>query len=256
MKKTIYMLTLLLTGITVMGAGISSQLTLSMSTEGPDYYADGTAVLVGETYMLVYVKEGATFGGVNTDGTLVDAENNVIVTTSLAVQGSKCGFKAIQYPPEMYPEGGQFLIVLLDTRNASGVVGGLVSQVGASEAEDAPSSNSAKLTSVSVAATTGGGDPALVADSLSKAPSNTPAPVIAAMEGAGENVSLTIANVTETAVYELQTTTDLKSGQWTQAAGGARLQVAAAGETEVPATVEVPQNDKVRFFRVVVPGSN
>ena len=255
MKKIVYMLTLLLLGITAMGAGLT-QLTISISTEGPDYYADGTAVQVGETYLLVYVKEGASFAGVNTDGSLVDAENNEIVTEALAVAGSKCGFKAIQYPPEMYPEGGQFVIVLLDTRNSSGAVGGLVSQVGASEAEDAPAADSPKLNSVKVAATTGGGDPALVADTLSKAPADTPAPVISAMEGSGQDVSLTIGNVSETAVYEVQTTTDLKSGQWAPAVGGARLQVSAAGETEVPATVEVPQSDKVRFFRVVVPGSN
>ncbi len=95
MKKTIYMITLLLTAIAVMGAGLS-QLTLSISTEGPDYYADGTSVLVGESYLLVYVKEGATFAGVKSDGTLVDTEGNAIVTKATAVEGAKCGFKAIQ----------------------------------------------------------------------------------------------------------------------------------------------------------------
>ncbi|MFO7936566.1 MAG: hypothetical protein R6V06_03050 [Kiritimatiellia bacterium] len=255
MKRTVYILTLLLAGMIVTGAGLS-QLTVSMTTEGPDYYADGSAVQVGETYLLVYVEDGAAFAGVNTDGTLVDDENNEIVTQSQAVDGSKCGFKAIQYLPEMYPEGGQFLIVLLDTRDNSGVVGGLVAQVGAGVATDAPASDAPRLNAVSVASTTAGGEPALVADTLSRASAETPPPIITAMEDAGDGVSLTIANVSETAVYEVQTATDLSSGQWTQAAGGSRLQVATAGATEVPASVDVPQGDKVRFFRVVVPGSN
>ena len=239
-----------------MRAGQSvSDLAISFSTDGPDYYADGTAVQVGEKYLLVYVEEGAAaFAGINTDETLVDATNNTIVIESLAIEGSKCDFTVVEYPPEMY-QGGQFLIVLLDTRNAAGAVGGLVSQVGTSEVEAAASGDSTTPpNSISVAATTGGGGPALVADTYSKAPP-APAPVISRMEGVGGNVSLTIGNVIETARYEVQTTTDLSSGQWVAAdvEGCANLQVSAAGEIEVPATVKIPQSDKVRFFRVIVP---
>lgn len=254
MKKTIYMVTMLLAGITVMGAGLS-QLTLSMSTQGPDYYADGAPVLVGETYLLVYVNEGAAFAGVKTDGTLVDDGVNKIVTESAAIAGSKCGFKAIQYPPELYPAGGSFVIVLLDTRKPAGDVGGLVVKSGASEGTAAASGDSTKLNSVSVAGTSGG-EPVLVASTQSTAPAGTPAPKITSIKGAGQNVELTIGDVSSAAVYEVQSTTDLKSGSWVAAAGCTRLQLSAEGETEVPATVAIPENDKVRFFRVIVPGSN
>ena len=255
MKKSISILTLLLVGISAMGAEGLSQLTLSISTQGPDYYADGTTVQVGEKYLLVYVSKGVEFAGINSDGTLVDPVGNKKVTDAVAVEGAKCGFKAIQYPPTMYPAGGEFIIVLLDTRDAGGAVGNLVSQVGISDTEAAASDSSTKLNAISVAATTDGGGPALVADTQSKAPADTPAPVISKMEGAGENVSLTVDNVSETAVYEVQTTTDLSSGQWNAVVGGARLQV-ATGDTGFSATVEVPENDKVRFFRVMVPGFN
>lgn len=254
MKKTISILTMLLLGINAVGAGLS-QLTLSMATEGPDSYADGTPVQVGESYLLVYVNEGAEFAGVKTDGTLVDSDANVVVLTSQAVEGSKCGFNAVQYPPELYPAGGSFLIVLLDTRKPSGDLGGLVVKSGASDAAAAPSGDSVALSSVSVASASGGA-PALVADTQSKAPEGVPAPAITSIKSGAQGVELTIGNVTATAVYEVQSATDLGSGAWVPAAGCTRLQLSAAGASELPATVEVPQSDKVRFFRVIVPGSN
>ena len=47
-------------------------LTMTISTPGPDYYKDGTKVLDGETYLLVYLKTNAAFRGVRMNGTLVD----------------------------------------------------------------------------------------------------------------------------------------------------------------------------------------
>ena len=130
MKKTLSLISGLLVAATMFGAEVKDQLTLAMSTPGPDTYADGSPVLVGETYLLVYVKQGAVFGGVQTDGSLVDPLNNVIVTRGQAVEGAKCGYKAIQYPAATYPEGGSWVIVLLDTRKADGAVGGLIAAQG------------------------------------------------------------------------------------------------------------------------------
>ncbi len=255
MKKSISILTMLLLGMSAAAAGLS-QLTLSISTQGPDYYADGTAVQTGEKYLLVYVSDGAVFAGIQPDGTLVDPVGNKIVTESVAVEGSKCEFKAIQYPPSLYPAGGDFLIVLLDTRNAAGVVGGLVAQLGTSDASGAASGDSTSLSSISLAATTASGAPALVASGIAAAPAGTQKPVITSLKGAGDAVELKVGNVSAAAVYEVQSTTDLSSGAWAPVAGGARLQLSAGGGAEVPVTLQVPQSDKVRFFRVIVPGSN
>ena len=257
MKKTISILTLLVLGISAMGAEAElSQLTLSISTQGPDYYADNTAVQVGEKYLLVYVGKEKTFAGLNSDGTLVDTTDNKIVTEAVAVKGAKCGFKAIQYPPTLYPAGGTFIIVLLDTRDAGGAVGGLVAQIGTSEAEGAAAGSSTALNSISVPATNGD-DPAMIASVTAKAPAGTPAPVITSVKGAGESVELKVGNMSAAAVYEVQSKTDLSSGSWEPVSGATRLQLTAQSVgAEVPAILQVPQNDKVRFFRVVVNGSN
>ncbi len=236
-----------------MGVGLS-QLTLSISTQGPDFYADNTAVQVGEKYLLVYVSNGATFAGLNSDGTLVDAVGNQIVTDAVAVEGAKCGFKAIQYDPDMYLPGGDFIVVLLDTRDADGAVGGLVAQIGTSEGADAASENSITLNSISVAAKAGD-DPAMVASTFALAPAGTQPPVITSLKGEGESVEIKVGNVRALTNYEVQSTTDLSAGNWEAVSGGTRLQLSAEGGDEIPRTLAVPQDDKVRFFRVIVLGS-
>ncbi len=264
MKKTLSIVSFLLLGSAAFSAELA-QLTLSISTPGPDLYADGTQVLPGETYLLVYVKQGAAFLGVMSDGTLVDPVNNLVATKGMAVQGAKCGFKAIQYPADLYPAGGSWVIVLLDSRDASGAVGGLVAAQGASAAAAAASGSSTALNAVSGAGE-GGSTSGLTAATLSQAPADTPAPVITAVQpqGGGTTVSVRFKNVSDKALYEVQSTTDLASGAWQSACGGKqRVQVAGGdlvegegGAAELPVAVEVPANDTVRVFRVIVPGSN
>ena len=258
MKKTLSIVSGLLLGATAFSADLA-QLTLSISTPGPDFYSDGTTVLPSETYLLIYVKQGATFQGVRTDGTLVDPVNNVIVTKAAAVAGAKCGFKAIQYPADLYPEGGKWLIVLLDTRDASGAVGGLVAAQGASAAAASGSSTALNAVVGSATGEVGGSGRGLTASTASMVPEGTPAPVIGAVEPQGSSVNVRIKNFTAKALYEVQSTTDLASGAWQSATGG-KQRVQASAQTvavgELPVTVSVPKNDSVRFFRVIVPGSN
>jgi hypothetical protein len=263
MKKTLSIVSILLAGVAAYAADLS-QLTLSISTPGPDLYADGTPVLVGETYLLVYVKQGATFQGVLTDGTLVDPVNNSVATRGRAIEGSKCGFKAIQYPADLYPSGGSWVIVLFDTRDASGTVGGLVAAQGVSAATAAASGSSTALNGLGATSAASGESLALTAATPSQAPADTPSPVISAVEPQGATVQVRIQNFTDKAIYEVQSTTDLASGAWQSASGGQqRVQAnaetvvtGANGAAELPVPVAVPENDRVRFFRVIVPGSN
>ena len=248
MKHTLPIFSLLLAGGMACAAGLS-QLTLSISTPGPDTYSDGQPVQVGETYLLVYVASGSTFQGVRTDGALVDPVNNRIATTATAVTGAKCGFKAIQYPAELYPAGGSWVIVLLDTRDASGAVGGLVAAQGVGESVASASGDSTKLNAVGA----GQHGTTLAATTLSPAPADTPAPVIASVKAQGSAVDILVENVTGRALYEVQSMTDLVSGDWRPAVGGTRLRATAA---DLPVAVQVPAGDRVRFFRVIVPGSN
>jgi hypothetical protein len=235
-----------------------SELTLSISTQGPDSYADGTSVLVGETYLLVYIKAGETFKGIRTDGSLVDPVNNVRVTTSLAIAGAKCGFKAIQYPAELYPAGGSWVIVLLDTRTAAGTVGGLVA--GHSAAVASATQTAGGGTSLGELRATASSGSGLTADSVARATANASNPAIAGIDRNGDKVGVRIKDFTDGDIYEVQTRTDLKSGAWAPAVGGTLLQAKAIGvqagtSAELPATLTVPSTDTVRFFRVIIPGS-
>ena len=256
MKKTLS----LLTGLLLAASSFAelSQLTLSISTPGPDTYADGTPVLVGETYLLVYVSQGSVFGGLYSDGTLVDPVNNKVATKAYAVEGARCGFKAIQYPPALFPAGGSWVIVVLDTRKDSGSVGGLVAGQGAGGTSVAASSQSTSLSAVGAGA---GGT--LTATGATRALASTPAPEITAVQPNGGAVNVRFKNFSDKAIYEVQTKSSLASGDWQPATGALRVQASAqtivqgqGGADELPATVQVEPGEKIRFFRVIVKGSN
>ena len=247
MKKTLSLIGGLLVAATMFGAEVKDQLTLAMSTPGPDTYADGSTVLAGETYLLVYVKQGAVFGGVQTDGSLVDPLNNVIVTSGQAVEGAKCGYKAIQYPAATYPEGGSWVIVVLDTRKADGTLGGLVAAQGASAANGAASA-------LSLGAAGGTAAAGLSAAGPAPSPAGTPPPVIAAVQAGDGSVSLSIKNFSDKAVYQVQSATSLKGGWQTVASRvQATAQSIVQGESgaELRSDFSVPAADTVRFFKVI-----
>ncbi len=253
MKQMFSIVTGLLLAVSLLG---SDQLTLSMSTPGPDTYADGTPVLTGETYLLVYVKAGSAFHGLYTDGSLVDTVNNQIVTKACAVEGSKCGFKAIQYPADSFPGGGSWTIVVLDTRMSDGTVGGLVAGLGASVTADAASALSTSLNAVG--GSEAGSTPALTAETPTYALSNVAAPEITAVRQNGGSVDVRFKKCQAGVLYEVLSTTDL-AGQWqtvaTRVQATAKNIVQGADGVELPTTVQVPVTDKVRFFKVIVPNA-
>jgi len=250
MKKALSLVSGLLMAVSVLGEAGLAHLTLSFSTPGPDTYADGTPVLVGETYLLVYVKAGAAFQGLYTDGTLVDPENNRIAARAAAVAGAKCGFNAIQYPAELFPAGGSWAIVVLDTRTAAGAVGGLVAGQGVGAAPTgAASALSTSLNAVDGATATG-----LSASAPTRSPADTPAPEITAVQPNGNAVNVRFKNFKAGALYEVQSTTDL-AGEWQTVAQRIQVEkqnvVQGVNGAELPATAQVPATDKVRFFKVV-----
>ena len=245
MKKTLSLISGLLMAATMFGAEVKDQLTLAMSTPGPDTYADGSPVLAGETYLLVYVKQGAVFGGVQTDGSLVDPLNNVIVTRGQAVEGAKCGYKAIQYPAATYPEGGSWVIVLLDTRKADGTLGGLVAAQGASAASGAASA-------LGLGAVGGDAAAGLNAAGPAPSPAGTPQPEIAAVQVGDGRVNLRIKNFSDTALYEVQSATSLNGGWQTVASRvQATTQSIVQGDAGAELRTDVPAVGTVRFFKVI-----
>ena len=93
---------------------------LAFSTVGPDKYADGTAVLDGECYALVWTKNGATFGGIAADGSAV-AETDEIVLLAPVAKGGRCPYVLFQIDSATADRlaDGTYGVYLLDTRVAA-----------------------------------------------------------------------------------------------------------------------------------------
>ena len=128
--KKILMVAAVLAGVTCFGA--QNDTLLTFSTKGPDKYKDGTTVLDGECYALVWTKTGATFGGFGADGKLKSETDKLVLVASVA-KGGCCPstlFEISAKDAEQY-EGGTFALYLLDTRvvGPKGVVVGAKSGV-------------------------------------------------------------------------------------------------------------------------------
>ena len=101
-------------------------IVVSFSTVGPDTYADGTTVLDGEVYALVWTPDGEEFAGINADGTA--AGGSVVVLKAAKAKDGKCPYIAFQVMEEdavKYP-GGTWGVYLLDTRKYAADADGVV----------------------------------------------------------------------------------------------------------------------------------
>lgn len=92
-------------------------VVVTFCTQGPDTYADGTPVLDGETYALVWTPTGSAFQGFAADGSAV-APSKVVLKAPVA-KGGKCPFVKFEID-ETYAKanyaGGTWGVYLLDTR--------------------------------------------------------------------------------------------------------------------------------------------
>lgn len=95
----------------------ANDVVLTFSTPGPDTYADGSAVLDGESYALVWTKTGATFGGIASAGKLLSADDRLVLVAGVA-EGGRCPTTVFEMEAADYAayEGGSFSLYLLDTR--------------------------------------------------------------------------------------------------------------------------------------------
>ena len=115
MKKTIAFLAAGLCAGTLL-AGMNN-VVIQFSTVGPDKYADGTTVMDGECYALVWTPTGSEFQGINEKGEAA-GDSKVAVKAPIAI-GGKCPNVQFQidegYANEHY-NGGTWGVYLLDTR--------------------------------------------------------------------------------------------------------------------------------------------
>lgn len=203
MKKIVMMAAVVLAGAMAFG-GAANDVLVSFSTQGPDTYADGSVVMDGECYALVWTKDGAAFGGFASDGTLLSKTDKFVLVAGLAKDG-KCPsmlFEIAAKDAEAY-RGGTFGLYVLDTRvkNAKGEVSvggaGLVASL-APKALNAAAKVSGKTATAGEGATIAGGATALAAVDCHV---QVAEPTITGFKVEGAKITLTVNAVDATLDY-------------------------------------------------------
>ena len=165
---------------------------LAFSTVGPDKYADGTTVLDGECYALVWTKNGATFGGIAADGTAV-AETDKIVLLAPVAKDGRCPNVLFQIDSAKADElaDGTYGVYLLDTRVVSN---GTTKPAGIKNGKLSLVNGYGLATKATKAgkATAGG---VTTAEEKDSAPKDLPQPKITSIKIEGDYVKLTVQNL-------------------------------------------------------------
>ncbi len=220
---------------------------LSFSTVGPDKYADGTDVLPGECYALVWSADGQ-FEGIKADGTTVDPADKVVLVAPVAKQGANGTYcPAILYQVDKAfaeaHKSGLYAVYILDTRvkAADGTVAvGGVDENGALKAVNGYDAVSAGTTATSAAesiktvATTavGGASVATLAE--------VDAPVITAIKPNGTKITISTSGLSPVATYKVVTGTQLDK---------VSTEINATADEKGDFTFDKPENGT--FFKVI-----
>ncbi|MBR4653894.1 MAG: hypothetical protein IKO72_11105 [Kiritimatiellae bacterium] len=202
MKKLATCILALITAFAI--ADGADDAVVTFSTRGPDRYADGTTVMDGECYALVWSKDGV-FEGLSANGEPIDSADQLVLVAPLAKDGH-CPEIIFQLPASVATSlaKGVYEVLLLDTRvtNASGatapygMVGGKLKVVNsygevAAGLSIAKSSGNGGLNADSNSEVTG----TSVAASNAKPPAGVAQPRIKQIRVIGDNVFLTVENL-------------------------------------------------------------
>lgn len=175
-----------------------NDFVVTFGTVGPDTYADGSTVVDGESYALVWTPADSEFAGFNADGTAV-APSKVALKAALAKDG-KCPtvcFYLTEEEKASY-QGGTWGVYLLDTRTFAAAADGSVAATGATDAAvthgygQAATLNGSFVSASSTAATTTSALPADKQDAK-----------ITGIRVADGKVFITISGTVSTASYAL-----------------------------------------------------
>lgn len=196
-------------GLAMASWASANDALLTFSTPGPDKYADGTTVLNGECYALVWTANGAKFAGLNADGTPVADTDKVVLLAPLAQDGA-CPRTLFQIPADLadqFDGKGTYGVYLLDTRvkaedgttKLAGIKNGKPLAVNAlATVGDSTTASTMAVAEMKVAATAVGGASVtaqtLVAD-----------PTITGIEIKGATVKVSVAGMSPIATYQVVT---------------------------------------------------
>ncbi|MBO7687301.1 MAG: hypothetical protein J6V72_12995 [Kiritimatiellae bacterium] len=229
------------------------------STPGPDCYADGTIVVDGECYALVWSPAGTTFSGFNADGTAASSRDRVVLAGALA-QNGRCPDAVFQIPAKEYEAlaGGKWTVCLVDTRNLAGVPTGVRNGKPVRVNRWGIVSGGVNITDAAcarprLAAATPGGTRSSASDSsasavranrLSAVPPNLAPPQITAIEVADGEVWLGVDGTVPYLDYTIisgETPNNLKPDYFAEVVEG-------NGRSEI--AIGTPESPKRRFFKV------
>ena len=213
-------------------AGINNLLVV-FSTPGIDNYADGTPVLDGECYALVWTP---------TTG------NQVTVLTAPVAKDGKCPpvlFQLDEEEAKGYTDG-KWEVYLLDTRDFSSAEGVKLAGVDAVTGQAKIVNTKAAVTD---ALTVAGGSMTVSMSngSVSAAAydvSNVPAPKVEKIQVVGANVFVTVSGTVPYLSYTLSAGTDLKDFSVPEGA------TAANGNASDTIVLTTPKKDGSQFFKV------
>jgi hypothetical protein len=248
MKKLLIAASALAMAVTLVAEEYAS---VSFQTTGPDKYADGTTVLDGECYALVWTADGV-FEGLNVDGSCVDPADEVVAALPWAKDGA---FPATMFniaTNTKYVAGGELAVYLLDTRKfidgeakVSGVnaEGKLVFVNASSKVDEAVTVSGAGAAPSAKAAAAGAVEGA-VASAL---PADVPMPKVTGLDfvkvNGSDYVKLTVGNTVGFANYAVQ-------GGNSVAVDGAVGADAKTGGAE-SITLLYPKTSDANFFKVI-----
>ena len=186
-------------------------LVLTFSSAGPDTYADGTRVLDGECYVLVWLPDGSEGVSLAANGEVADPSQGEVVLAAPVAKDGKCPtvvFEIDSARAERYASG-TWCVYLLDTRRYA--EDGAVSLAGVSSDGAAKSVNavgkiagvSVKVSDVAHAPETAVASKAVSAATASALPKDVPQPKIKGIRVEGGFVYVTVANTVPYLQYNL-----------------------------------------------------
>jgi len=228
-------------------------------TVGPDKYEDGTSVIDGEFYALVWTKAGTAFAGFNADATLKDPANSTLVAAVPFARGGRLSTTQHQATDAQALSfvGGTFHVILLDTRNADGTLANATADELVNGRRPFKVVNGYKdvaaMTYASVLASSSLNIAAPIrVDAASLLPADTPKPVITGMtvrEGAnGREMVIKVKGTASYLRYTAAVTDDLSAApKAVEAATGAN----GASDTESEVEIVVPVTGDKGFFKVI-----
>ena len=241
MKKLFFTVAVAAAGLCFAETSKPEGTTFPVFTAGPDYYADGTLVNDGETYALVWVADGAEFGGFNTDGTLVDTDSNKLLSTAFKSKGHRLQYTPFQDTKGFIPEGGTIMLICLDTRTPEGGKGNLINSWSMVKAESAKNSIGGLLKALKGVES--------VTDYLSaKLPKNIAQPTIKKIEVRGNEVWVTVERTSKNVYYGVAGAKNPgKDSKFNLSKDGS----AAQGDENSDIVLKYPVSANGQFFKVI-----